>query len=174
MCPTALRPRPPKVSVNAPGSAGSSLVTSESGRADWADATAARPTRAAQADIIDRVVAAAVGRFFPFGVMIMDPVLPVSFGWFLRPSPVSVPRSARPRLEPNLRRADGPTRRWSERQGRYQHPRTAPRASTARLMSECRVDLPLLANCAGYSSDDKFLTAVDGHEARLALGHLSV
>src|SRR6185503_8292459 len=67
MLPLASIPTSPKFSVNAPGAAGFSLVTIESGRAgaDWADAVAASTTRAAQADIVKH--------FIPFSLMIMGP-----------------------------------------------------------------------------------------------------
>src|SRR5262245_38739 len=114
MLPRATTPKSLKSSVNAPGSAGSSLVTIESGLAcDWADAAAASPTRAAQANIIER--------FFPFMIMLLFCLCPV--GGF---SADARQRSAlgRPRCEPNLP-ARGSTQYLvgaSER-GRYQCPR---------------------------------------------------
>src|SRR5262245_44313933 len=112
MWPTALRPRPPKFSVNAPGSAGFSLVTIESGRADWADAAAANPMSAAQADIVKRPVRAAVERFFPFGLMIMGPILAVSCGVLWMVSAAVRPPACRARRGRDsnrmCRRADQP------------------------------------------------------------------
>src|SRR5262245_23370904 len=103
----ATMPRSLKFSVNAPGEAGSSLVTIERGRtgADWADAAAASPIRAAQAVVVQRPVRAAC--CFPFGLMIIGPLVLCPGDGFRRSPSACRARSGHD-LNRICRRADRP------------------------------------------------------------------
>src|SRR5262245_66512803 len=116
----ARRPRAPKSSVNAPGAAGFSLVTTENGRSgpDWADAAAASPTRAAQ--IVKRPVRG-VERFVPFVLMVMDPALVCFLGDGFGPCTRLRAALDAATTQPNLPVHIGSGRRWGaslERTGR--------------------------------------------------------